>query len=151
MSINVYDVAFRDENHELKSEEDILIQYFNKLVNDCRKDTKGKTYEELESTSEEYSMFTDKLGFFEEEIDYTISDMLSEITYKKHRDILKDLKEKKCLYEWDFSETPIDDLNSYVKVLRKKLKTVIKIYKEHEFKNNNIIGLIRGYSYYKSY
>lgn len=147
MSISVYDVEFKDANNELKSEETILLDYFNKIVRECRKNTKGKTYDEIES-GESFDRFQNRLGYFEDKLDYTISEMNSQITYKKHKELLKQLKDESCLYLWDYTDNPMEDLNTYVKCLRKKLKTVIKIYYQHEFRN---LELVRSYSRIKSY
>ena len=147
MSISVYDVEFKDENNELKSEETILLDYFNKIVKECRKNTKGKTYDEIES-GESFDRFQNRLGYFEDKLDYTIGELNSQITYKKHKELLKQLKDESCLYSWDYTENPIEDLNTYVKCLRKKLKAVIKIYQQHEFRN---LELVRSYNRIKDY
>lgn len=144
MSIQVYDVDFKDENNEAKTEKAILLAYFNNLVKKCRKDTKGKTYEEIEA-EESFKRFQNRLGFFEDRLNDTINEMKIEVTYKPHKELLSNLYEEDCLYSWDYTEEPIDDLNTYVKCLRKKLKAVIKIYEQHEFKQ---VTLVRGYHYY---
>lgn len=146
MSIEVFDISFRDENDELKSEGAILLEYFNKLVRKCRKDTKGKSYDELEAMEDTFKRFQNRLGFFEDRVKYTIGDMEREITYRPHKEALSELYDEDCLYSWDYTDSPIDDLNTYAKCLRKKVKAVIKIYDQHELRKAN---LIRGYSYHK--
>lgn len=42
MSIEVFDVQFKDENNELKPEGVILSEYLNVLARKCRKTTRGK-------------------------------------------------------------------------------------------------------------
>lgn len=148
MSISVYEVKFRDENNELRSESAILLDYFNKLVRECRKDTKGKSYDELEADEDTFKRFQNRLGHFETDLNSTISDMNVEITYIKHKEALSNLYDENCLYAWDYTDSPIDDLNAYAKCLRKKLKAVIKIYEQHKFRKAD---LIRGYSYHKNY
>ena len=147
MSIEVFDVNYKDENNELKTEGTILLDYFNVLVKKCRKTTKGKTYDELEN-GKTFDRFQNRLGFFEDKLNYTIDEMTEEVTYKVHKELLSDLRNENCLYSWDYTEDPLADLNSYVKCLRKKVKAVIKIYNQHEFKSAT---LIRGYHYYKTY
>lgn len=146
--MNVYDIEFRDENNELKSEGAILLEYFNKLVRECRKDTKGKSYDELEAQEDTFKRFQNRLGHFEDNLNYEISEMNVEITYIKHKELLNDLYNENCLYSWDYTDNPIDDLNTYAKCLRKKLKAVIKIYEQHKFRKAN---LINGYHYHKNY
>lgn len=145
MSISIYEIEVRDENNELKTEGKLLLEYFNQLVKECRKTTKGKNYDELES-GESFDRFQNRLGFFEDNLKYTISEMRSEITYKPHKELLSNLYDENCLYSWDYTDNPIDDLNSYAKCLRKKVKKVIKIYEQHEFRNTKLIS---GYHYYK--
>ena len=147
MSIEVYDVEFKDKNNELKSEGTILLDYFNVLVRKCRKSTKGKSYDEIDD-GESFERFQNRLGFFEDKLDYTISEMKSEITYIKHKEALSELLDVKCLYSWDYTDNPMNDLNEYAKCLRKKVKAVIKIYEQHDFQK---VYLIRGYSYYLNY
>ena len=130
------------ENGILKTEEEILLEYFNNIVKECRKTTKGKTYDELDE-GESYNRFQNRLGFFEDQLNNTIHELQEQISYKKHKTLLQELEEQDCLYSWDYTDKPTDDLNTYVKCLRKKLKAVIKIYSEHELK----AGLIRGYDY----
>ena len=145
MSIQVYDVTYRDENNELKTEGAILLDYFNQIVKECRKNTKGKTYDEIEN-GESFDRFQNRLGYFEDKINYQITDMKGEITYKAHKEALTKLYDEKCLYLWDYTDDPMNDLNAYVKCLRKKVKAVIKIYYQHEFRS---VTLIRGYGYLK--
>ena len=71
MSIQVYDVSYRNENNELKSEKAILLAYFNKIAAECRKNTKGKTYDDLDNESDRFAVFTNKLGYFEEKVNDT--------------------------------------------------------------------------------
>lgn len=132
------------ENGILKTEEQILLEYFNNIVKECRKTTKGKTYDELDE-GEPYNRFQNRLGFFEDRLNYTIEEFANEISYKKHKTILRELYEQDCLYSWDYTDNPTNDLNNYVKCLRKKVKAVIKIYSEHDLK----ASLIRGYNYYR--
>ena len=146
MSIEVFDVQFKDENNELKPEGVILSEYLNVLARKCRKTTRGKTYDELDEC-ESFDRFQNRLGFFEDKLNYTISEMISEMTYKAHKELLSQLKDENCLYSWDYTEDPMNDLNAYVKCLRKKVKAVIKIYEQHDFKN---ASLIRGYHYHKN-
>ena len=63
MSIEVFDVQFKDENNELKPEGVILSEYLNVLARKCRKTTRGKTYDELEE-GESFDRFQNRLGFF---------------------------------------------------------------------------------------
>lgn len=144
MSIQVYDVEFKDKDNELKSEGAILLAYFNHLVRECRKTTKGKSYDELEN-GERFDRFQNRLGYFEEKLNYQISKMKSEITYKKHKELLSELYDENCLYSWEYTDDPMADLNEYAKCLRKKVKAVIRIYDEHEFRR---CELIRGYGYH---
>lgn len=144
MSIEVFDVQVKNEDGTVKTEKAILLDYFNVLVKKCRKDTKGKTYEELEE-GESFKRYQNRLGYFEEKLNYTISEMNTEVTYKPHKELLNNLYAEDCLYSWDYTENPLADLNTYVKCLRKKLKAVIKIYEQHEFKK---ASLVRGYHYY---
>lgn len=146
MSIEVFDVQFKDENNELKPEGVILSEYLNVLARKCRKTTRGKTYDELEE-GESFDRFQNRLGFFEDKLNYTISEMMSEMTYKAHKELLSQLQDENCLYSWDYTEDPMNDLNTHVKCLRKKVKAVIKIYEQHDFKN---ASLIRGYHYHKN-
>lgn len=143
MSIQVYDVTYKDENNELKTEGAILLDYFNQLVKKCRKTTKGKTYDEIDD-GESFDRFQNRLGYFEDKLDYQITEMKGEITYKPHKEALTELYDRKCLYLWDYTDDPMNDLNAYVKCLRKKVKAVIKIYYQHEFRS---VTLIRGYGY----
>ena len=147
MSINVYYVEFKDKNNELKPEGTILLDYFNALVRKCRKQAKGKNYDEYEEL-ESHELFTNRLGYFEDSLKYTIGEMRAQITYKKHKDALSELYDENCLYSWDYTDSPSDDLNAYANLLRKKVKAVIKIYEQHEFRN---LELVKGYSYYKNY
>lgn len=147
MSIQVYDVQIKDKNNQLKSEGAILLEYFNKLVRECRKETKGKSYDELENGESIYR-FQNRMGYFEDKVNNQISEMITEITFKAHKEALAELKDENCLYSWDYTDSPIDDLNTYANCLRKKVKAVIKIYEQHEFRG---LELIRGYSYHKSY
>ena len=145
MSMQIFDINVRDKNNELKSEEKLLLEYFNKLVRDCRKMTKGKSYDEIEN-GESFDRFQNRLGYFEEKLNYTISEMEIEVTYKQHKEQLNNLYHENCLYSWDYSDNPMEDLNAYAQCLRKKVKAVIRIYEQHEFKKAQ---LIRGYHYYK--
>ena len=147
MSISAYGVEFRDENKELRTEKAILMDYFNKVVRECRKITKGKTYDELES-GDSYDRFQNRLGNFEHDLNNAIWQMNNKVTYKPHKEQLTNLYDEDCLYSWDYTENPMEDLNTYVKCLRKKLKSVIKIYEQHEFRD---VELIRGYRHQKSY
>ena len=148
MSIQAYGIDYKTENDELKPEGTILLEYFNKIVKECRNNTKGRTYEDLDNEEDSFKRFQNRLGFFEDELNYIISDMISKVTYKVHKELLKDLRNEDCLNAWDYTEEPLADLNNYVKCLRKKVKAVIKIYNQHEFNN---INLITGYNSYMDY
>ena len=147
MSIEVFDVEYKNKNNELKTEGAILLDYLNVLARKCRKTTKGKTYDELDE-GESFDRFQNRLGFFEDKLNYTISEMIDEISYKAHKERLTQLQDENCLYSWEYTEDPMNDLNTYVKCLRKKVKAVIKIYEQHDLRN---VSLIRGYHYYKNY
>lgn len=146
MAIQAFDIDYKTENDELKPEGTILLEYFNKIVKECRNNTKGRTYEDLENEEDSFKRFQNRLGFFEDELNFIISEMNSEITYKVHKEVLNGLWDENCLYSWEYTEDPLNDLNNYVKCLRKKLKSVIKIYNQHQFRK---VQLITGYHYYK--
>lgn len=144
MSIQTYNTSIINKNHELKTEKQILTEYYNSLVRECRKETQNKTYDELEQ-GESYSRYETRLGYFEERLNDTISEMNKEITYCKHKQELNKLYNENCLYAWEYTENPLNDLNTYAKILRNKLQKVIKIYEQHTFRKTN---LIRGYKQY---
>ena len=143
--MQVYGVNVRNSDGELKSEGRILSDYFNSIARECVKNTEGKTYDDLDLVEDRFNVFTNRLGFFERNLNYEISELLSEVTYRKHKEQLRELLDTDVILTYRDTDSPLDDCKGMVRELRKKLKRVIKIYDENVLK----CGLVNGYCYYK--
>lgn len=145
MSFQISGIQIRDENHEVKTERAILMEYFNQIVKECRKNTKGKTYEEIDEIPNRFSVFTNRLGHFEDKIKDTARELLGAVTYKPHREQLQTLANSKIVRLYPDTDNPLNDCNGMIKEIRKNLKELIKIYEQHELRG---INLVSGYGYF---